>query len=80
MVRDDALLTKSDVVHMVSEEAGERVSADVVRRWRTRGLLRAERTVGGMFLYRAVDVRKLLDRRRELKELRERYVRSELEA
>ncbi len=76
MVRDAALLTTTDVVHMISAEAGEHVSPDVVRRWRQRGLLKAERTVGGVFVFRAGDVRKLLDRRRERKEL---SARGELE-
>jgi DNA-binding transcriptional MerR regulator len=72
VVRDSALLTTSDVVHMISAESGEHVSADIVRRWCKRGLLNAERTVGGVFVYRASDVRRLLDRRREFKELRDR--------
>ena len=72
MLDDSALLLTTDVVHMVSAETGEHVSKDVVQRWRKRGLLHGERTVGGVFVFRARDVRKLLDRRRELEELRGR--------
>jgi DNA-binding transcriptional MerR regulator len=79
MLRDTALLTTSDVVHMIARETDEHVSADVVRRWRRRGLLTGERTVGGVFVYRASDVRKLLDRRRERNELLVRGVGGELE-
>jgi len=71
MVDDGAQLTTSDVVHLVFKEAGQLVSKDAVIRWRRAGLLpAAERTVGGVFLFRARDVRKFLDRRRKERELR----------
>ncbi len=73
MVKDAALLSTSDVVRLVFEETSEHLSPDAVRKWRRRGdLIHAERTDGGIYLFRANDVRRLLKRRRELKELRER--------
>jgi predicted site-specific integrase-resolvase len=72
MVRDtDALLT-TGVVHMVHDETGELVSSSAVHRWRRTGLLKAERTVDGVYVYRARDVRNFLDRRRERDQMRRR--------
>lgn len=79
MVPNTALLSSSDVVHLIFEETGEHVSAEGVRRWQRLGLLTAERTVGGRFVFRAGDVRKFLDRRRERRELRGRRGAGELE-
>lgn len=73
MVADNALLSTSDVARLVLEETGKPISPSGVRRWRLLGLLTGERTIGGQFVYRAADVRKLLDRRREQSELRNHH-------
>jgi hypothetical protein len=77
MIRDTEPLLTGGVIRMIVEEAGAYVSESTVRSWQRRGLLKAQRTASGVYIYRASDVRKLLDRRRALEEVRGRGGRGE---